>query len=178
MSVLFRILVVFLALTRPRAVTALEAIWIGNDENAPLPQSAKYRANLRKMCGIMSSGGRLPKSFAEKKHVLEKMCDKLRKDDENVASASKISTFKRAALVFGGIAGLAYVFHAHGSAIVSYVRRFLKGHKSAIINVARTRGGFIDEDVATSAGKDVAELMRLARLQRFDTSLTNAEKVM
>ena len=175
---LARLLVVLLALTKaPLVVRGLEARWTGNEDNAPLPQSAKYRANLRKLCSSLHSGGRLPKSYDEKKEDLQKMCAKLQRDDDNVSTAMTVSTLKRAVLVLGGIAGLAYALNTHGATIVSAVKRFLSsrfGRKSSIQVAKKTRGGATDlsqpdysSPLALEMSGENIELMRLARLQRF-----------
>lgn len=67
---------------------ALDVSFIPNDENAPLPQSTKYRAALRRLCELVEDKSRqLPKELAEKRKVVEKMCLKLKKDDQNVAGS-------------------------------------------------------------------------------------------
>lgn len=66
---------------------ALDVSFIPNDENAPLPLSHKYRESLRKLCSLVRGGGRLPEELQEKRAVLEKMCAKLAKDDDNIESA-------------------------------------------------------------------------------------------
>ena len=67
--------------------SALDVSFIPNDENAPLPLSHKYRESLRRLCGLVKAGGRLPEELQAKKQVLEKMCDKLAKDDKNIESS-------------------------------------------------------------------------------------------
>ena len=68
---------------------ALDVSFIPNDENAPLPLSAKYRESLSKLCGLLKGkDAKLPPELQEKRAVLEKMCQKLAKDDANISSAS------------------------------------------------------------------------------------------
>jgi len=67
--------------------SALDVSFIPNDENAPLPLSHKYRESLRRLCGLVKAGGRLPEELQAKKQILEKMCDKLAKDDKNIESS-------------------------------------------------------------------------------------------
>jgi hypothetical protein len=74
------------------AVHALDVSFIPNDENAPLPLSAKYRESLKKLCQLLNvKGAKLPAELEEKKDVLEKMCRKLAKDDANIDAAESRS---------------------------------------------------------------------------------------
>lgn len=67
---------------------SLDVSFIPNDENAPLPQSTKYRAALARLCELIEDKSRqLPKELADKRKIVEKMCIKLKKDDQNVASS-------------------------------------------------------------------------------------------
>jgi len=147
---------------------ALEASWIGNDENEPLPQSAKYRANLRRICSLMRSGGKLPKSYAEKRPLLEKMCSKLQKDDDNVSSAVAISSAKNVALLLCGFTGAVVMFRSHFDWIVNIIRQHL-GPRKSVRTAVRTRGGFTENSVSDGIVEnvDAVALMRMARLQKF-----------
>lgn len=69
--------------------SALDVSFIPNDENAPLPLSQNYRKLLRRLCSLTKAGGRLPEALHAKEQILEKMCSKLEKDDDNVASLEK-----------------------------------------------------------------------------------------
>jgi hypothetical protein len=91
----FKTLFVFFVLV-VLAVQALDVSFIPNDENAPLPLSAKYRESLKKLCQLLNvKGAKLPVELEEKKDVLEKMCRKLAKDDANIGSAEGMERYVR-----------------------------------------------------------------------------------
>jgi len=158
------------------AAEALEASWIGNDENEPLPQSAKYRANLRRICSLMRSGGKLPKSYAEKRSVLEKMCIKLQKDDDNVSSAVAVSSAKNVALLLCGFTGAVFIFRTHFDWLVDVIRQYL-GPRKSVRTAVRTRGGFTENSVSDGIleNVDAVALMRMARLQKFAEGANGAD---
>ncbi|KAJ1423107.1 hypothetical protein B484DRAFT_452009 [Ochromonadaceae sp. CCMP2298] len=80
------IVLCFLLLTRTQA---LDVSFIPNDENAPLPLSAKYRDSLRKLCVLMQAGDdKVPPELKGKKAVLGKMCKKLARDDANIGGST------------------------------------------------------------------------------------------
>lgn len=71
-------------------VRSLDVSFIPNDENAPLPLSQNYRDSLRKLCMILNGDPkRIPPELYAKRNVLEKICQKLAKDDNNISSAGK-----------------------------------------------------------------------------------------
>ena len=152
----------------------LEANWVGNDENAPLPQSAKYRDNLRKLCAILDKGGRLPTSYSgDRRKVLISMCSKLKRDDENVSGAVTISTIKNTVLALG-CGGLAlFAIREHGPTLLRWVRaRFgsKRSTSSSTDKVKRTRGGAKDDlvnAILTDASLEQLSALREARLKRF-----------
>jgi hypothetical protein len=81
---------------------ALDASFIPNDENEPLPLSKKYRDSLRKLCVLLKTdSSRIPVEIAQKRRVLEKVCLKLEKDDNNIEAASTHSTSKGQQLLYG-----------------------------------------------------------------------------
>jgi hypothetical protein len=85
--------VITLVIALALCVQALDVSFIPNDENAPLPLSAKYRESLAKLCKLLDvKGARLPAELQEKRNVLEKMCQKLSKDNANIV-ASKASSW-------------------------------------------------------------------------------------
>ena len=164
-------------------VVALEATWTKSSESEPLPQSAKYRANLRKLCAVLASGGRL--SPGTDTAALEKTCAKLQRDDDNVSQASLSSRAGRGAALALGVAGAFFAWQSYGGHLVRLARqtycRFL-GRDESTRAVKRMRGGETDDLVSrlvgTGAvglargfdGAEGAELleMRLARLRRFE----------
>lgn len=180
---LLRLFVILLAIIG--RVRALEASWIPNDENAPLPQSAKYRANLRRICAIMTNGGKLPKSYEERKTVLVKMCAKLMRDDDNVSTAMKVSGAKKVALIIGGVAAGGWVVYNHGGAIKSGFKSMLRslikmwggGEKGRALGGAiKVRGGSTTEDLVSELIQgDSAAAIRLARLARFEDGFKDKE---
>ena len=181
---LLRLFVILLAIVG--RVRALEASWIPNDENAPLPQSAKYRANLRRICAIMTNGGKLPKSYEERKTVLVKMCAKLMRDDDNVSTAMKVSGAKKVALIIGGVAAGGWVVYNHGGAIKSVFKSMLRslikmwggGEKGRALGggAIKVRGGSTTEDLVSELIQgDSAAAVRLARLARFEDGFKDKE---
>ena len=80
---------------------ALDVSWIPTDPDGPLPLSAKYRESLRKLCSLMKSGNPLPAELNQKKNVLDKMCQKLRAGDSNIASVDKFRNMFSVASVRG-----------------------------------------------------------------------------
>ncbi len=87
----------------------LDVSFIPNSENEPLPLSTKYRDSLRKLCALLhTEGAVLPAELLEKKAVLEKVCHKLKKDDENIdgslSGTNKFSKVKQNILY--GLIGL------------------------------------------------------------------------
>lgn len=171
---LSKLLTVFLALYSC-LVTSLEANWIGNDENAPLPQSTQYRTQLRKLCTILSSNGRLPKSYADKRENLTKMCAKLKKDDDNISGALTTNRTKHSLMILGGLAGIYYLWQNFGPSLVAYVRQQWNELNRNSIKVAKkTRGGYAEElvsDLIAGANwqeENEIEILRAARLKRFE----------
>lgn len=69
-------------------VRTLDVSFIPADENnPPLPLSTNYRNSLRKLCELMKSDAKLPAEVEQKRKVLQKMCVKLAKDDQNIAGS-------------------------------------------------------------------------------------------
>jgi hypothetical protein len=86
---------------------ALDASFIPNDENEPLPLSKKYRDSLRKLCVLLKTdSSRLPVEIAQKRTVLEKVCHKLAMDDNNIETASTFSKASRGQNLLYGLIGL------------------------------------------------------------------------
>jgi hypothetical protein len=87
-----RVISLTLVIALALCVQALDVSFIPNDENAPLPLSAKYRESLAKLCKLLDvKGARLPAELQEKRNVLEKMCQKLSKDNANIVAAKASS---------------------------------------------------------------------------------------
>jgi len=154
------------------AARALEANWVGNDENAPLPQSAKYRDNLRKLCAILDKGGRLPSTYSGNgRKVLVSMCAKLKRDDENVSGAVAISTIKNTVLALGCGGFAIYAFREHIPTLARWVRARFGKRGASSDKVKRTRGGSTDDLVnailTSDASLDNLSALREARLKRF-----------
>lgn len=64
--------------------TAFDVNWIPADSDGPLPVSEAYRDSLRKLCTILDSGEAIPQEAAHKRHVIDKMCSKLKQTDSFV----------------------------------------------------------------------------------------------
>lgn len=86
---------------------ALDVSFIPNDENAPLPLSAKYRESLAKLCKLLQvNNAKLPPEIMEKRAVLEQMCQKLAKDNANIVSSTQSAVnLKTVAFTLLGIGG-------------------------------------------------------------------------
>lgn len=167
-------------------VSALDVSFIPNDENAPLPLSNKYRESLRKLCAVLHKGGRLPAELNEKKAILEKMCDKLSKDDANVESVgrSRLSwDFRAVAVAVLGVGG-GYVawnnrhwlkarFGAGWTDKSSndYVRPDIQARNDGLINVNTVN--YVEDPAAVR--RRIIEA-REARLQKF-SAINNVNAV-
>lgn len=96
----------------PKVLHGLDVSFIPNDENAPLPLSAKYRTSLRRLCNLMEKyppSNRNTKSQASgstsnniladlygdsvKHRALQNLCIKLAADDKNIEQASSDLSF-------------------------------------------------------------------------------------
>ena len=82
----FVVVVVLLSVLVP--CSAFDLNWIPADADGPLPVSEAYRDSLRKLCSVLDSGGSLPQESAHKRHVVAKMCKKLKQTDSYVDTAS------------------------------------------------------------------------------------------
>lgn len=165
------IVVLFIA-----AVTrALDVSFIPNDVNAPLPLSKKYRDSLAKLCGLIRiKGSRLPPELNEKRHVLEKMCEKLAKDDANIGSVSTVWSGSTIAWTLLGLGGGYAVWNNRRAISMHLSRVFNRGgrpNEQRGEGYANTHG---NEFVQTApAAHDAAFQQqriaeaREARLQRF-----------
>lgn len=111
-------------------VTALDVSFIPNDENAPLPLSAKYRDNLRKLCDLLDNGSPMSGMDSTKKKSLRSMCRKLKKDDDNIEAGTSNpfanvfagQNFKKLILTILGVGGGYIIFKNH-SAILTNLRK-------------------------------------------------------
>ncbi len=84
---LFLVLIILCAI--PFA-TSINADWIPNDANAPLPLSKAYRDRLRKLCVLIKDSPTAlleEKELVQRKDIIAAMCVKLAKDDDNIAAA-------------------------------------------------------------------------------------------
>lgn len=170
------VLVLCLALlsTGVNRVLALEARWTAADkDNEPLPQSANYRVKLRELCRKLASGARLGSTVD--RESLKKNCAKLKRDDDNVASARLESASSLTARVGRTLAAAAAVaaiwsaWHSYGHVWRRHLKRLFGrwvGRHSAVHAV---RGGETAD--AAAAMQSLAE-MRMARLRRFDDDAT------
>jgi len=167
--------------------------WLPNDENAPLPLSSSYRANLRKLCTLLSSGKELHPNLQQKKKILKKMCAKLERDDNNVAAAQTEGQLKKLGYGAVAIVSLGLLF-ANGEDIAYNAKKtwrrwfgkksrgyFVRGGATPndedegqiLASLLRSQvDGGVDKKKAAEA--NILEL-RKARLSRFaDTSATAA----
>lgn len=172
--------------------SALDVSFIPNDENAPLPLSHKYRESLRRLCGLVKVGGRLPEELQAKKQILEKMCDKLAKDDKNiessdVGSASKWD-LKSLAMTLLAAGGGGYVMWNNRHWIKSTAGKLLNVPKveqvvrneafvadnSFVASDGVGNDAFVPKGVADPANQRILEA-REARLRRFAEIKINAD---
>lgn len=161
-------LTVLLLVVLVGSVWSLDVSFIPNDENAPLPLSAKYRDSLRKLCTLVVSGGRLPPEAEAKRNVLVKMCKKLKRDDTNVETSTKSAGKVSAKALFYSLLGI-------GGGYITWNNRKFIGHKFrslftnkrvASANVVESKEIIVsmDNNAEIQAQQAVA---REARLKRF-----------
>ena len=162
---------------------AMNVDWLPNDENAPLPLSSSYRANLRKLCVLLGSGKQLHPDLLRKKKVLVKMCAKLERDDSNIAAGESEGRMKKMGLGAAAILGVGLLL-ANGDDLVysakkAWRRWFGRGRGYYVRGGAtpddegqilaslfsKTLGG--GEGNAAAAEANIRELQRKARLARF-----------
>lgn len=112
----------------------LDLSFIPNDENAPLPLSAKYRAALKRLCELTNDPStKVTPELAEKKKVLAKMCAKLAKDEQNIASSLVPAMSPQRALTLLLTAGGSYLLWFYRNALLPTFKRLL--------GFGRRRGG-------------------------------------
>jgi hypothetical protein len=152
--------------------SALDVSFIPNDENAPLPLSAKYRESLRRLCTILKSGSKLPPELIHKKKVLKSMCAKLDKDDRNIAAGAvrlgDLWKSKHLQKLFYGIISIfgGYFIWANRLVVFEVIRKvFARGKKQ----YGRRLGDGDGEEIIDM------QVAREARLKRF--AAMNIEKI-
>eukprot|EP01038_Epipyxis_sp_PR26KG_P005451 gene5451-7545_t len=159
-------------------VSSLDVSFIPNDENAPLPLSTKYRDSLRKLCDLLKTKADLPAEVMEKRGVLNKMCKKLAKDDNNINGSFSVpwnsSTIKQLIYTIIGV-GSGYLCYTHRIWIISTFKLFMKkiiGKENEKISVNKSSIKSTPvTDMVNELDKDlqrnrIAEA-REARLKRF-----------
>lgn len=129
-SVLIRTCFVLVLLALITRTNSLEASFLPNSENEPLPLSAKYRDSLRKLCILMNTeGALLPPEVVEKKDILAKVCAKLEKDDRNINAASSEQKFGIKQKLMYGIIGIGsgYYLWSNRKWLKTQVNNLMKG---------------------------------------------------
>jgi hypothetical protein len=146
---------------------ALDVSFIPNDENSPLPLSAKYRASLRKLCDLMKDPQKqLPSELLEKKRVLEKMCKKLDSDDNNIQSAV---TEKKNILHLIGIIGGGYLIWHYRSFLLAAIHPLLS------IFQPTPKGQKLGHEAANNNANNNLEDIRLARMKKLESMTKKVE---
>lgn len=151
-----------------------------NEDNPSLPLSAKYRDQLRKLCLIVEKSKTLPKELMEKKEVLNKMCFKLKQDDENVAiSTAYTEKATKAGMKIFGIVGVfaaawaakRYFYEIFGFmvSVIGYFGWKKATQKKTYIPMETNAPTNVDEVPAVDRDHQFNE-MREARLKRFSSS--------
>jgi len=154
-------------------VSALDVSFIPNDENAPLPLSAKYRESLRKLCGVLKSGSKLPPELILKKKSLKSLCQKLDKDDRNIASAIPFDftlffreNFNKIIFSVLGLGG-GYLMWTNRHSAIDYFRSLKPKKRYSVSTV----------EVDDNQRRIEIELAREARLKRFASINSNTADI-
>ena len=109
MQLITLIRVLLIGLLCLKRACSLDVSWIPSDPDGPLPLSKSYRDSLRKLCDLISTKqiNSLPPELIEKKPVLQKLCIRLKADDENVLSTQSLIKFSPFKTIVGilGIGG-------------------------------------------------------------------------
>lgn len=108
-------------------LSALDVSFLPNDENAPLPLSAKYRDALRRLCVLLDENRNLPQELEVKKPVLRNLCKKLKQDDLNIAQGMQETrmqhSFVQSFLYLAVTIGSGYMLYQHKEAVVQWVKK-------------------------------------------------------
>ena len=177
------------------SLAALDVSFLPNDENAPLPLSAKYRDALRRLCVLLEENRTLPKDVEMKKPVLRQLCKKLKADDVNIAQGIQEHRHNHHV-----IQSMVYLAITIGSGYLIYTQRevvmmiwkkiywtLLSVFSAKKARTAGDRGGQVlggggggaadivamDETVHGGIGYDV-QTAREARLRKFATSSSSS----
>jgi hypothetical protein len=143
-----------------KITVSLDVSWIPTDPDGPLPLSARYRDSLRKLCTLIESGQSLPAELTQKRHILNKMCEKLKSGDNNIKSASgifnifSVSSISRVAIAGIVGAGCKYILWDN--------RRDLTSRLKSLMSKASNGG-----ERQVLQGITDAQIAREARLRRF-----------
>eukprot|EP01033_Poteriospumella_lacustris_P010877 gene10877-7736_t len=170
-------------------VNSLDVSFIPNDENAPLPLSAKYRASLRRLCTLLKeSSPDTPspiladlKNDPAKQRALHSLCKKLAADDANIAMGAQesgfLSNFLSAFTSFQrsenpqwlwlsvGLGGLGVAVYSQREKLRKFSQRWLHGN-TRVADLQALSGGAGDDKPEDSKPPSPSA-MREARLKRF-----------
>lgn len=191
MYLVFYVLLIVVLLAG-RQLSALDVSFLPNDENAPLPLSAKYRDALRRLCVLLEENRNLPKELEAKKPVLRNLCKKLRLDDENIAQGMQESQVQhsvvRSFLYLAVTVGSGYFLFQHKEVVWLWAKKVWTSLISLVVpnkrySVGRVVGQYdasVDNTVAppaaepsiaaATANREVPydlQAAREARLRRF-----------
>jgi len=147
-----------------QTILALDAKFYANDDGADqLPLSASYRDSLRKLCTLLSTGGRLPQEHEKNKAKLKKMCQKLASDDDNIQKGAKEGLLPVAlkSRIFVGIATLG------GCYVMWTQRHVLAKFLSSAFRKKNILGRERNTDPATLASSETTDYIRAARLRNL-----------
>lgn len=148
-----------------KIAVSLDVSWIPTDPDGPLPLSARYRDSLRKLCTLIESGKSLPVELTQKRHVLNKMCEKLKSGDNNIKSAGgtfnifSVSSISRVAIAGIVGAGCKYLLWDNRRDITSRLKSLMS--KASRSSEKQVLQGITDVQIAREA--------RLRRFQRDDS---------
>lgn len=143
-----------------KITVSLDVSWIPTDPDGPLPLSARYRDSLRKLCTLIESGQSLPAELVQKKHILTKMCQKLKSGDNNIKSAG--STFNIFSVTSISRVAIAGIVGAGCKYLLWDNRRDIRSRLKSLMSKA-SKGG---EKQVLQGISDV-QRAREARLKRF-----------
>lgn len=133
------------------SINCLDVSWIPNDPDGPLPLSIQYRQSLRKLCTLIEKGSRLPQEVESKRHILKKMCMKLRNDDDAIQSEINFKhNIKNLGIVISSLGGSYFIWH----------------NRKAITNVFNNI--FRSFNKKNTDSEQILKEMREARLKRFN----------
>ena len=148
-----------------KIVVSLDVSWIPTDPDGPLPLSARYRDSLRKLCTLMESGKALPAELTQKKHILQKMCKKLKSGDNNIKSAGNVfdafsvSSISRVAIAGLVSAGCKFLLWDNRRDIASRFRSLM----------SKTSSGGEKQVLRTMSDVQIAREARLKRFQKDES---------